>query len=56
MINPERAGPVVKASACVVAAKVTARAKCARGTSVGRSAARAGLSKAQEMPATSTIA
>jgi hypothetical protein len=40
--RPASAGPVANASACIVEAIVTARGNVSRGTSVGRSAARAG--------------
>ena len=45
-IRPRSAGPVANASAWLVEARVTARGKTSRGTSVGSSAARAGPSKA----------
>jgi hypothetical protein len=43
MSAPPSAGPSANASACDVDAKVTARGKCSRGTSAGKSAARAGF-------------
>ena len=47
---------MVKASAWFVAAMVTARGKASRATSVGRSAAREGLSKAHAAPTATTVA
>src|SRR5262249_23258091 len=54
--QPPSAGPVVKASAWLVDAIVTARGNSSRGTSVGSRAARDGLSNAQATPTSATTA
>ena len=56
MTSPATAGPVMNASAWFVAPIVTARGKNWIGTSVGRSAARDGLSNAVAAATTTTTA